>query len=113
MLKSWSFVCLSVFLATALVGQQEEKKELTDAERITRLELQVEDINRALVALSGDGSIEISSSLLDPRLNRIELRLDRLEQQALRSSATLGAASNRMIDSRLRALESAMMRLHR
>lgn len=109
--RSWLFPgLLLVAFAVASLGQQ-AADEPTDQERIVQLEKQVTDIQRALVRLTGDGTVEMTPAMLEARLARIEIRLDRLEQQAVRSSSAAGTASDRMMDSRLRTLESAVMRL--
>ena len=76
----------------------------SEHERLAQLEKQASEMQRTLVLLAGDGAIET-------RLARIEIRLDRLEQQSIRSSSSGGVSSDRMMESRLRTLENAVMRL--
>lgn len=95
--------------ALAVIGfAQQNESELTDQERIVQLENQVSAMQRVL---ADDGVVEMTPALLNARLTRIEMRLDRLEQQAVRSSGGADASAGRMMDSRLRSLENAVMRL--
>jgi hypothetical protein len=109
--RTWLFpgLLLAVFAVIALAQQAAD--ELTDQERIVQLEEQMTEMQRALVTLAGDGAVEMTPAALETRLARIEMRLGRLEQQAIRFSGSADAASGRMMDSRLRALENAVMRL--
>jgi hypothetical protein len=101
-----------LLLAFAVIAlAQQAGVEPTDQERIVQLEKQVSDLQRALLSLSGDGTVEMTPLTLETRLARIEMRLDRLDQQALRTSSSAGVSSERMMESRLRTLENAIMRL--
>ena len=112
MAKLWLFCGLLLAASSAVsLGQQAGEEELSDRERIVQLEKQLDEMQRALVALSGDRAVDMTPLSLETRLSRIELRLDRLEQQVLQASGPTGAASGRMLDSRLRTLENAVMRL--
>jgi hypothetical protein len=112
MSRSWLLPGL-LLTAFALISfaQQAAAPELTDHERIVQLEKRAKDVERVLAGVAADGTIELTPTALEMRLRRIEARLDRLEQQAIRSSGPPGASSDRMIDGRLRSLENAVMRL--
>jgi hypothetical protein len=109
--KIWliSGLLLAVFSVLSLAQQAGE--EPSDQERLVQLEKQVNDMQRALIALGGDGAVEMTPLSLETRLSRIELRLERLEQQVIQTSGSTGSTAGRMIDSRLRTLENAVMRL--
>jgi hypothetical protein len=110
--KTWLLPGILLLACVVLSRGQQPADQPSDHERIAQLELQVKDLQRAMVALSGgDGAIQMAPAVLETRLSRLELRLDRLEQQAIRSSGPAGASSDRMIDGRIRALENAVMRL--
>lgn len=100
---------LAAFAVIALAQQADGER--TDHERIVQLEERIAETERALVTLAGDGTVEMTPVTLENRLARIEMRLDRLEQQAIRFSGSADASSGRMMDSRLRSLENAVMRL--
>jgi hypothetical protein len=108
--RSWLFPGLLLAGFAVLSLAQQGGDEPTDLERIVQLEKQVGAMQRTFVALTGDGTVEMTSAVLEIRLARIEMRLDRLEQQSIRSGPA-GASSDRMMDGRLRTLESAVMRL--
>lgn len=109
--RTWLFagLLLAAFAVVALAQQAAD--EPTDHERIVQLEERMTEMQRALVTLAGDGTVEMPPATLETRLARIEMRLDRLEQQAIRFSGSADASSGRMMDSRLRSLEDAVMRL--
>ena len=104
--RMWWIPLLLIVAAVALAQQAAD--EPTDRERIAQLETQVSAMQRML---ADDGVVEMTPALLNARLTRIEMRLDRLEQQAIRSSGGADASAGRMMDSRLRSLENAVMRL--
>ena len=109
--RSWLFpgVLLAAFAVISLAQQAGD--ELSDKERLVQLEKQVNGIERMLAGLTGDGTVEMTPALLESRLARIEIRLDRIEPLVIRSSGPAGASADRMTDGRLRALENAVMRL--
>ena len=109
--RSWLFPGLLLLAFAVASSGQQAADAPTDQERIVQLEKQVTDMQRALVGLTGDGTVEMTPAVLEARLARIETRLDRLEQQAIRSSGAVGTSSDRMMDSRIRTLENAVMRL--
>lgn len=98
----FSGLLLAVFAAASLAQQAADAP--SEQERLVQLEEQVNEMQRTLAGLAGDGTLEM-------RLDRIEMRLDRLEQQVIRSSSSAGVSSDRMMESRLRTLENAVMRL--
>lgn len=102
--RTWLFpgLLLAVFAAASLAQQAADAP--SEQERLVHLDEQVRDMQRTLAALAGDGTLEA-------RFARIEMRLDRLEQQVLRSSSSAGVSSDRMMEGRLRTLENAVMRL--
>jgi hypothetical protein len=100
---------LAVFVAVSLA--QQAAVAPTDQERIVQLEKQVGEMRRLLAGLTDDGTVEMTPAALELRLARIEARLDRLDQQIIRSSSSAGVSSDRMMESRLRTLEYAVMRL--
>lgn len=89
---------------------QQTTGEITDRERIAQLEKQFGEMQRMLGAFTGNGALETTPATLEMRLARIEMRLDRLEQQVVRSSSSAGVSPDRMMESRLRTLENAVMR---
>ena len=99
---------MAAFAVIALA--QQAKDEPTDHERIVQLEKRLDDVQRLLAGISDDGAVGMTPAALELRLARIEMRLDRLEQLGVRSSG-LANGSDRMMDSRLRNLEYAVMRL--
>jgi hypothetical protein len=109
--RTWLFPGLLLVAFAVISLAQQAGGEPTDQERIVQLEKQVNDLQRALASLNGDGTVEMTPVTLEMRLARIEMRLDRLDQQAIRSSGGADASSGRMMDSRLRSLENAVMRL--
>ena len=111
MRRSWLFPGLLLTALSVLsLGQQAEEKP-SDQERLVQLEKHVVDIQRLLVALSGDGAVEVTPATLELRLSRIERRLERLEQKSIGAASSLGPTSDRMMENRLRTLENAVMRL--
>lgn len=108
--RSWLVPGLLLAAFAVLSLAQQAGVEPSDQERLVQLEKQMADVQRTLVALSGDGTVGMTPAMLETRLSRIELRLDRLEQQVIRSSGP-AASADRMLDSRLRTLENAVMRL--
>lgn len=111
MSRTWLVPGLLLAVFAVLSLAQQAGDEPTDQERIVQLEKQVGDMQRTLVALSGDGTVGMTPAALELRLARIETRLDRMEQQVIRSSGSAGVSSDRMMESRLRTLENAVMRL--
>ena len=106
-MKRLSFVFLVAFLLGSAWAQQTEKaEELTPEQRIERLE-------RALAQQTLQDSPTLSPTRLESRLANLESRVQRLEQQALRSTSTGAAGSDRFLESRVRALEREVARLRR
>ena len=107
--RTWLFpgLLLAVFAAVSLAQQAADVP--IDQERIVLLEQQVGDMQQTVAGLGGDGTVGMTPAALELSLARIEMRLDRLEQQGIRSSGSAGRA-DRMMDSRPCNLENAVMR---
>lgn len=114
MTRPWPVVLLAFLTFVAVQrGQQPDQPELTEAERLAQVESRLELVERAVSSPAGDGSLEISPNVLEARLSRIEMRLDRVERQAARAGGVASATADRVLEGRVRALESAILRLQR
>jgi TolA-binding protein len=100
-----SLLFLAVVLLASAPAQQEQTPEqpLTTEQRLERLERSL--ASRALQERPG-----VSPSSLEARLDRLEARVQRLEQQAMRSGSIGG---DRVLEGRVRALEREISRLRR
>ncbi len=103
-MKRLSFFFGFVLLSSALAQQPPPAEELTPVQRIERLE-------RALSQRMLQDSPTLSSTSLESRLSNLESRVQRLEQQALRSGA--GGGTDRVLEGRVRELEREVARLRR
>lgn len=96
---------LALITMSGAWAQQEPKSEpLTTEQRLERLE-------HSLAAGVLQSSPSQSPSGLEARLDRLEARVQRLEQQALRSNSATGG--DRFLEGRVRALEREVSRLRR
>jgi|GEM_PF-7007705 len=103
-MKRLSFFLGAVLLGSALAQQPPGDEELTPLQRIERLE-------RVFSQRTLQDSPTLSSASLENRLSSLESRVQRLEQQALRSGA--GGGTDRVLEGRVRELEREVSRLRR
>jgi hypothetical protein len=96
---------------SVLWGQQPEPEPPTVDQRLEQTEKRLALIENALQA-SPELAERLPQAALETRLARIETRIDRLEAQSLREPAGAPASGyDRMLESRVRALERQVSRL--
>lgn len=101
---SFLFLALIVFASAGAQQEQPPEQPMSTEQRLERLE-------RSLASRALQDGPGVSPSSLEARLDRLEARVQRLEQQALRSGSTGGG--DRVLESRVRALEREIGRLRR
>ena len=104
MKRLWFVLLAGVLLGSALAQQAQPEEALTAEQRIERLE-------RVLIERTMQNSPTLSANSLEGRLLRLEARVERLEQQSLRSSSVGGG--DRYLESRVSALERQISQIRR
>ncbi|MEX2301561.1 MAG: hypothetical protein WD733_11525 [Bryobacterales bacterium] len=96
---------------SVLWGQQPQQQPATADQRLEKIEERLALVEKALAA-SSEAAGRLPEAALDTRLTRLETRVERFEAQTAREPA--GAPSSgydRMLESRVRALERQISRL--
>ncbi len=106
----WTIAIL-LFLAAGVWAQQANQPKASEDDRIDAFEKRLELVEKAVTQENRTATSPASVSL-EARLSRIETRLDQLERYALRGT-TAGSAGDRMLESRVRALERQVSSLKR
>jgi hypothetical protein len=100
-----------VVICSVLWGQQPQQEPATVDQRLERVEERLALFEKALAA-APELADRLPEAALETRLTRLEARVERFEAQAAREPA--GAPSSgydRMLESRVRALERQISRL--
>jgi hypothetical protein len=111
LLRTTLILAATVVIWSVLWGQQPQQEPPAVDQRLEQIEERLALIEKALAAtpeLAG----RLPQAALDTRLTRLEARVDRFDAQAAREPA--GAPSSgydRMLESRVRALERQISRL--
>jgi polyhydroxyalkanoate synthesis regulator phasin len=113
MLRTALAVAAGAVLWSVLWGQQPGEEPATVEDRLEQGEKRLALLEKALET-SVDPPTRLPDAALESRLGRLESRVDRLEAQSLRQPAGSSSLSdNRMLESRVRALEQQVSRLRR
>lgn len=104
------FLFLVVSFLGAAMAQQAQPPAAAAAESLTA-EQRLERLEALVARRSLQDSPTLGDASLEQRLIQLESRVQRLEQQALRSGSAGGA--DRYLESRVRALEREVARLRR
>ena len=113
LLRTALAIAAGVAIWSVLWGQQPEEKTATVDGRLEQAEKRLAMLEKALDA-SVEPPTRMPDAALESRLGRLESRVERLEAQSLRQPVGSAAPSNnRMLESRVRALEQQVARLRR